>query len=216
MEEYSLDRHLKSYCDAHEEYQNLYATWSLNRKSCSEMLKTVLLRYPHYSLHDASHAEAILSKIEMLLGSRVSQLSPTDTWLVLHAAYAHDLGMVVQWRDLQKAWSDLAFQNYLTSLAEGEDKDLRNAVQWLRKMEAADLSGVQRFASHSRSPLLLRLRLLASPFTTGTSSTTLWKHKTVWENFRFWTKSAITTEHRFSRSMFQAIILRWGARRSHI
>lgn len=136
MEEYSLDRHLKSYCDAHEEYQNLYATWSLNRKSCSEMLKTVLLRYPHYSLHDASHAEAILSKIEMLLGSRVSQLSPTDTWLVLHAAYAHDLGMVVQWRDLQKAWSDLAFQNYLTSLAEGEDKDLRNAVQWLRKMEA--------------------------------------------------------------------------------
>lgn len=100
------------------------------------MLKTVLLRYPHYSLHDASHAEAILSKIEMLLGSRVSQLSPTDTWLVLHAAYAHDLGMVVQWRDLQKAWSDLAFQNYLTSLAEGEDKDLRNAVQWLRKMEA--------------------------------------------------------------------------------
>ena len=136
MEEYSLDRHLKSYCDAHEEYQNLYATWSLNRKSCSEMLKTVLLRYPHYSLHDASHAEAILSKIEMLLGSRVSQLSPTDTWMVLHAAYAHDLGMVVQWRDLQKAWSDLAFQNYLTSLAEGEDKDLRNAVQWLRKMEA--------------------------------------------------------------------------------
>ena len=136
MEEYSLDRHLKSYCDAHEEYQNLYATWSLNRKSCSDMLKTVLLRYPHYSLHDASHAEAILSKIEMLLGSRVSQLSPTDTWLVLHAAYAHDLGMVVQWRDLQKAWSDLAFQNYLTSLAEGEDKDLRNAVQWLRKMEA--------------------------------------------------------------------------------
>ena len=136
MEEYSLDRHLKSYCDAHEEYQNLYATWSLNRKSCSEMLKTVLLRHPPYSLHDASHAEAILSKIEMLLGSRVSQLSPTDTWLVLHAAYAHDLGMVVQWRDLQKAWSDLAFQNYLTSLAEGEDKDLRNAVQWLRKMEA--------------------------------------------------------------------------------
>lgn len=136
MEEYSLDRHLKSYCDAHEEYQNLYATWSLNRKSCSEMLKTVLLRYPHYSLHDASHAEAILSKIEMLLGSRVSQLSPTDTWLVLHAAYAHDLGMVVQWRDLQNAWSDPAFQNYLTSLAEGEDKNLRNAVQWLRKMEA--------------------------------------------------------------------------------
>lgn len=98
MDEHNLDRHLKAYCDMHEEYQNLYATWSLNRKSCSEILKNVLLRYPHYSLHDASHAEAILSKIEMLLGDRIEQLSPTDTWLVLHAAYAHDLGMVVQWR----------------------------------------------------------------------------------------------------------------------
>lgn len=51
MDEHNLDRHLKAYCDMHEEYQNLYATWSLNRKSCSEILKNVLLRYPHYSLH---------------------------------------------------------------------------------------------------------------------------------------------------------------------
>lgn len=39
MDEHNLDRHLKAYCDMHEEYQNLYATWSLNRKSCSEILK---------------------------------------------------------------------------------------------------------------------------------------------------------------------------------
>lgn len=135
MDEHNLDRHLKAYCDMHEEYQNLYATWSLNRKSCSEILKNVLLRYPHYSLHDASHAEAILSKIEMLLGDRIEQLSPTDTWLVLHAAYAHDLGMVVQWRELQEAWSTPKFKEYLDSLTESEDKDLREAVLWLRQME---------------------------------------------------------------------------------
>lgn len=135
MDEHNLDRHLKAYCDMHEEYQNLYATWSLNRKSCSEILKNVLLRYPHYSLHDASHAEAILSKIEMLLGDRIEQLSPTDTWLVLHAAYAHDLGMVVQWRELQEAWSTPKFKEYLDLLTESEDKDLREAVLWLRQME---------------------------------------------------------------------------------
>lgn len=28
MDEHNLDRHLKAYCDMHEEYQNLYATWS--------------------------------------------------------------------------------------------------------------------------------------------------------------------------------------------
>lgn len=43
MDEHNLDRHLKAYCDMHEEYQNLYATWSLNRKSCSEILKKCLV-----------------------------------------------------------------------------------------------------------------------------------------------------------------------------
>ena len=76
MDEHNLDRHLKAYCDMHEEYQNLYATWSLNRKSCSEILKNVLLRYPHYSLHDASHAEAILSKIEMCSGESFRKHAP--------------------------------------------------------------------------------------------------------------------------------------------
>lgn len=71
----------------------------------------------------------------MLLGDRIEQLSPTDTWLVLHAAYAHDLGMVVQWRELQEAWSTPKFKEYLDSLTESEDKDLREAVLWLRQME---------------------------------------------------------------------------------
>ena len=71
----------------------------------------------------------------MLLGDRIEQLSPTDTWLVLHAAYAHDLGMVVQWRELQEAWSTPKFKEYLDLLTESEDKDLREAVLWLRQME---------------------------------------------------------------------------------
>lgn len=135
MGDYSLDRHLKAYCDSHEEYQNLYSTWNLNRKNCTEILKTVLLNYPHYSLHDSSHADAIISKIEMLLGERVENLSPTDTWLILHAAYTHDLGMVVQWDEIEEAWNDPGFQDYLTSLTKGEDRDLREAVEWLREME---------------------------------------------------------------------------------
>lgn len=135
MGDYSLDRHLKAYCDSHEEYQNLSSTWNLNRKNCTEILKTVLLNYPHYSLHDSSHADAIISKIEMLLGERVENLSPTDTWLILHAAYTHDLGMVVQWDEIEEAWNDPEFQDYLTSLTKGEDRDLREAVEWLREME---------------------------------------------------------------------------------
>lgn len=105
MDEHNLDRHLKAYCDMHEEYQNLYATWSLNRKSCSEILKNVLLRYPHYSLHDASHAEAILSKIEMLLGDRIERNRQISRRIKKHlwlsnrswARDVHSFGILHSW-----------------------------------------------------------------------------------------------------------------------
>ena len=133
MKDNSLDMHLKMYCDANKEYQNLYSTWSLNKKTCTEALKTVLIRYPHFSMHDSSHAEAILSKIEMLLGDRINTLSPTDTWLILNAAYAHDLGMIVKWEEIQKLWNCSEFQEYLKTLKSSEDTDLREAAVWIEK-----------------------------------------------------------------------------------
>lgn len=133
MKDNSLDMHLKMYCDANKEYQNLYSTWSLNKKTCTEALKTVLIRYPHFSMHDSSHAEAILSKIEMLLGDRINTLSPTDTWLILNAAYAHDLGMIVKWEEIQKLWNCSEFQEYLKTLKSSEDTDLREAAVLIEK-----------------------------------------------------------------------------------
>ena len=97
MRKYKLTQHLKELCEQNPEYANLYSTWNLNQKTCSDLLKNVVLHYPHFSLHDASHAEAVLSKMEMVLGDRIQNLSPTDTWLLLHTAYAHDLGMGWCW-----------------------------------------------------------------------------------------------------------------------
>lgn len=133
---YKLDRHLKDWCDNHTEYENLYATWSLNKKTCTETLKNVVVNYPHFSMHDASHSEAVIAKMEMLLGERVDKLSPTDTWLLLHAAYTHDLGMILTWDDVQKIWPTTEFQAFLTSLLQSEDQDLRRAAQYVQSNEA--------------------------------------------------------------------------------
>ena len=132
MNAYKLDEHLKCLCDQHKRFENLYSTWTLNKRTCSELLKDVVIQYPHFSMHDASHAEAVIAKMEMLLGERVQTLSPTDTWLLLHAAYAHDLGMVVQWKDIEARWKDENFQDELARLETLPDEDLLKAVQFIR------------------------------------------------------------------------------------
>ena len=49
----------------------------------------------------------------MLLGDRIKNLSPTDTWLILHAAYTHDLGMLLKMKDLEDAWKSEEFEEFL-------------------------------------------------------------------------------------------------------
>lgn len=138
MYEYKLDTYLKNCCSEHPEYMNLYSTWNLNKRTCSNSLKTVVINYPHFSMHDASHSEAILSKIEMLLGKRILNLSPTDTWLLLHAAYTHDLGMVLKWDEIEKEWETPKFQNYLLSLTNAVDNELRSAAIFIRNLKEHD------------------------------------------------------------------------------
>ena len=116
MATYKLESHLNALCQEHPQYKDLQATWILNKRACADTLKGVLLRYPHFSMHDDSHADAVIAKMEMVLGERIACLSPTDVWLLLHTAYAHDLGMVVLWEEITKLWSQPEFQNYLDML----------------------------------------------------------------------------------------------------
>lgn len=132
MYEYKLEAHLSALCAEYPRYTNLYSTWTLNKQACSDLLKSVVLRYPHFSMHDASHAEAVVSKIEMLLGDRVQRLSPTDTWLLLHAAYAHDLGMVVKWSEIEAVWGQPEFEDYLASLSTSSEPELRSAAAFVQ------------------------------------------------------------------------------------
>lgn len=100
---YKLEQHLAEICNSNATYANLLSVWNINKKMCQDVLSTVVMNYPHYTKHDISHCEAIITNIEMLLGEdAIKVLSPTDTWLLLHAAYLHDIGMVIECKKIEK------------------------------------------------------------------------------------------------------------------
>lgn len=128
---YTLEKHLKDICEENPEYSNLNSTWNLNKKSCTEMLKNTIISFPHYSMHDCSHAETVISNIERLLGNRIEELSPTDTWMLLHAAYTHDLGMILTWKEIEKNWNSAEFKEYLYKTKYSTDQELKKAAEYL-------------------------------------------------------------------------------------
>ena len=74
----------------------LCSSWIVEKNDFQKRLSTIPLTFTTYTSHGADHSEAILSRIEALLGEqRIRQLSPTDAWLLLQCAYSHDLGMCV-------------------------------------------------------------------------------------------------------------------------
>lgn len=88
----------------------LYKQWLAAKDYVPQVLNTVQQFFPHYSLHDASHSEAILTNIERVLGRQFLESLPvTDLWLLLSAAYYHDCGMAVFDKDVAGALKDKEF-----------------------------------------------------------------------------------------------------------
>ena len=80
-----------------------YTQWCLAKDYVPKVQSLIVRTFPHYSLHDASHSETILNCIVRILGEKaVSELSCADLWLLLSAAYYHDLGMAVFAKDLEE------------------------------------------------------------------------------------------------------------------
>lgn len=152
MEEYRLEDHLKECSEKYPRYENLYATWNLNKETCINALKSVSINYTHFSEHDDSHSQTIIDKIEMLLGDRIRNLSPTDTWLILHAAYTHDLGMLLKMKDLEEAWKSEEFKEFLEQERNGTDEDLKEAIEAIynlreSKMDYYDSLKIYRYVN---------------------------------------------------------------------
>lgn len=132
---YKLEQHLIEICNSSATYKNLLSVWNINKKVCQDVLNTVVMNYPHYTNHDVSHCEAIITNIEMLLGEKVIRaLSPTDTWLLLHAAYLHDIGMVIECKKIEQNWESKEFQEYLHEMEDSNDEAMAKNAQFINSL----------------------------------------------------------------------------------
>ncbi len=112
-----LIKHLESKAEEHSALKMLVNQWGFDEKLIPKALQTVGNLFPHYSRHDESHSRQILINIERLLGKdNIAKLTATDTWLLLEAAYWHDIGMVVPHRDIQEALGQNGFQQYIEEI----------------------------------------------------------------------------------------------------
>lgn len=83
------------------------AQWKLAKKRAPMILDVISHIFPHYSLHNVSHSEAILNNITMMVGKvAIEKLSVVDLWMLLNAAYYHDSGMVVDCEDKKNLFAD--------------------------------------------------------------------------------------------------------------
>lgn len=126
----NLENHFKEVCSTHPHLKLLESQWRFDEELIAKALQNVSTIFPHYSRHDASHSRQILVNIERMLGEKIKYLTATDTWLIMEAAYNHDIGMVITDKQLQDMDSE-EFRIYVKSvISEPEHPLYQFAKEW--------------------------------------------------------------------------------------
>jgi hypothetical protein len=95
----------------------LYAQWNYDKKIAPDALNSIFNLFPHYSLHDESHSITIINNIVRVIGKEnIAKLSAIDIWLILEAAYWHDIGMAVLGRKLDETINEKEFIQFFREL----------------------------------------------------------------------------------------------------
>lgn len=110
----------------------LYAQWNYDKKVIPAALQAISNLFPHYSLHDESHSITIINNIVRVLGKdNMVKLSAIDIWLILEAAYTHDIGMAVSGDRLIKTINSQEFIQYFKELIQDTKSGLHEfAIQF--------------------------------------------------------------------------------------
>ncbi|WP_375757735.1 hypothetical protein [Corallococcus exercitus] len=125
---FTFEQALRRKCEQNPDLSLLLSQWEYDRRLVSDALQTILRYFPHYSRHDASHSNTILVQVARMLGpARIEALSATDLWLLLEAAYQHDIGMVVTDEQVRNWWNTPGFKDFVSQLRDSPDAELRQA-----------------------------------------------------------------------------------------
>jgi len=160
---YTIEGHLKSYAKAEEatrRYQILWHAWNQNKGWLAQMLEWTLPSFQTYSYHNASHADSVINNMERLLGEeRIRQLSASDCFMLLHAAYMHDIGMSISSSERLAMMDDDKFLELIERLEVDGDLDMRKAAQSVLQTEYTGYKGVSTRERPSKTKKLLHEKL---------------------------------------------------------
>lgn len=148
-----LIQHLKNKCEADANVAILFAQWEFDQKLVGKALENIGSFYPHFSNHNASHSQQILVNIERILGDDIELLSATDTWLILEAAYWHDIGMLVDAKNAKEVHANPDFNFMIQTIANEKGHDLQKFCQayveknWLSAIGTVDhpFDGIEQY-----------------------------------------------------------------------
>jgi hypothetical protein len=144
-----LIKHLQECAKTDEIYKPLESQWTFDERLIAKALQNVSVYFPHYSRHDESHSRQILVHIERLLGAEnISKLTATDTWLLLEAAYLHDIGMIISDEHLKNDYDEI--KKYVEKTKHLENGDTLIVMNALLASKEKTASSV--FASVDISP----------------------------------------------------------------
>ena len=135
----TIEKQLENYTqrDGHtDRHDVLWHAWCQNKRWLGQILQITLHSFPTYSRHDESHALSVINNIEMLLGQdRISDLSATDCFVLLHTVYIHDIGMCITKRDRKEIIENEEFIRMLDRLQTDGDETVKKAIECLKRTD---------------------------------------------------------------------------------
>ncbi|WP_318514669.1 HD domain-containing protein [Photobacterium leiognathi] len=128
-----IKKRLEELCLSDQSLRTLWAQWTFDEQLISKALNSVSQIFPHYSLHDSSHSNQIVTNIERILGEdNIKLLSATDLWLILESAFYHDIGMVIPMETIRDDWENIDFKNHLEIISNNPSHELHTIASEFR------------------------------------------------------------------------------------
>lgn len=126
---------LEELCSKDPALNVLWAQWIFDERLVSKALQNIGQTFPHYSIHDDSHSNQIITNIERVVGEEnIGLLSATDLWLILESAYYHDIGMVVPFDEIEADWESENFKDFIREVQFDDRHELNEiAIKYSNK-----------------------------------------------------------------------------------
>lgn len=136
-----IEERLKQCVESDCQSSILWHQWEFDKRILSRSLEAIAVNFPHYSLHNASHSKNIITEIEKILGEEIiKELSYIDCWLLLEAAYWHDIGMFVSHDEKIKQMKGQDFKNFIEKIKYNKNNDLFSYAETLDKFIKNDFN----------------------------------------------------------------------------